>query len=326
MGDDAWSAGGHDDRTGRVRHRYRDAAPWTDQTSSNGEGTTDPCIAPPPPTSAAVAAASPITWRAAPLPTSESAAAVAADSPITWRAAPLPATESAAAPSDEQASDEQAPGAADGIAAPSAPPERTSPSAPAQRGGGTRNAKRSGLVFYGFVAVLLAVDVIGAGLANTSDASKASTHLGASATAPVTFATTLSTTTTTPADTFPMGTKVAHGDGSSVQVYSYEQPVQSENRFLTAPAGSEYGVADVEVCAGSSTPASYNPLGFSAQTPDDRVHEATIGARYPSFGSGDIPAGGGCVRGWVTFAVPTGPPASWIVWKYPGWSQATWTS
>ena len=173
MGDDARSAGGHDDPTGRVQYP--------------------------------VAADAPITWRAAPPPTSESAAAVAAgDAPISWRADALPTTESAAVRSDEQA-----PGAAEGSPTPTAPPERTSPSAPAQRGGGTMNVKRSWLIFYGFIAVLIAVDVVGAGLANTSDGSKASTHRGASETAPATFATTLSTTTTAPPDTFPMGTKVA---------------------------------------------------------------------------------------------------------------------
>ena len=66
MGDDARTGGWHADPTGRIQYRYWDGASWTDQTSSNGEVTTDPLFAPPPPTSAAVAADVPITWRAAP--------------------------------------------------------------------------------------------------------------------------------------------------------------------------------------------------------------------------------------------------------------------
>jgi hypothetical protein len=66
VGDDARTAGWHADPTGRIQYRYWDGASWTDQTSWNGEVTTDPLFAPPPPTSAAVAADSPITWRAAP--------------------------------------------------------------------------------------------------------------------------------------------------------------------------------------------------------------------------------------------------------------------
>lgn len=64
MGDDARTGGWHADPTGRIQYRYWDGASWTDQTSSNGEVTTDPLFAPP--TSAAVAADPPITWRAAP--------------------------------------------------------------------------------------------------------------------------------------------------------------------------------------------------------------------------------------------------------------------
>jgi hypothetical protein len=95
------------------------------------------------PTSAAIAADSPITWRAAPLPTAESTAAVAADSPISWRAAALPITESVASPSDGQA-----PGAADWVAASNAPPQPMSRSAFARLDGGTTDSRKDWLNFY----------------------------------------------------------------------------------------------------------------------------------------------------------------------------------
>jgi hypothetical protein len=66
VGDNARTGGWHADPTGRIQYRYWDGASWTDQTSWNGEVTTDPLFAPPPPTSAAVAADPPITSRATP--------------------------------------------------------------------------------------------------------------------------------------------------------------------------------------------------------------------------------------------------------------------
>ena len=101
---------------------------------------------------------SPIFWRAAPLPVTESPAAIAADSPIAWRAAPLPATRPTA-----DASDDPAPGAPDGMAAPVTPPEWMSPSALGTRGSGVAtDPRRDWLIFYGLFAVAIVVDVIAA--------------------------------------------------------------------------------------------------------------------------------------------------------------------
>jgi hypothetical protein len=136
--DGARTAGWHPDPMGRFQDRDRDGT-----------------------TSAAIAADSPISWRAAPLPTTESTATVAADSPISWRAAALPITESAAAPSDGQA-----PGAADWVSASNAPPQAVSRNAFAGTDGGTTDSKKDWLIFYGFFAVLIAVDAIVAWLAN----------------------------------------------------------------------------------------------------------------------------------------------------------------
>ena len=67
MVDEARTAGWYADPTGRFQYRYWDGATWTDETSSDGEVTTDPLFAPPVSTSAALVADSPFTWRAAPL-------------------------------------------------------------------------------------------------------------------------------------------------------------------------------------------------------------------------------------------------------------------
>jgi hypothetical protein len=106
------------------------------------------------PTSAALASDSPISWRAAPLPTFEWTAPITADSPIHWRAAPLRTTGSAVVPSHHQP-----PGAARGIAAATSPPEAAS-RALAQRSGGTADTKQTWFIFYGVFAALFVVDVI----------------------------------------------------------------------------------------------------------------------------------------------------------------------
>ena len=132
-------------------------------------------------------------------------------------------------------------------------------------------------------------------------------------------------TTTLPKNVFPMGFKVPYENGNSVQLYSYEQPVDASNGFSTPSAGSEFAVADAEVCAGATAEAPYNIFGFTAQTPDNRVYDASIGARDPSLSSGTIPAGGGCVRGWVTFEIPVGQRPTYILWQYGGQELVKWT-
>ena len=106
-------------------------------------------------TSPAVAADSPVSWRAAPLPSTEWTVPITAESPIHWRAAPLRTAGSAVAPSDDQV-----PGPADGIAASMSPPEPASPRTLAHRNRGTTDTKRTWFIFYSVFAVLFAVDVI----------------------------------------------------------------------------------------------------------------------------------------------------------------------
>jgi hypothetical protein len=122
-----------------------------------------------------------------------------------------------------------------------------------------------------------------------------------------------------------MGEKVQYQSGTTVQVYSYEQGVPGKDSFNQPDAGNEFAVIDAEVCAGSSTTASYNPLGFHLQTPDNRRYDSSFNdARDPRLSSGDIPPNGGCVRGWASFEVPIGQRPSWVVWDYGGYSPAKW--
>jgi hypothetical protein len=137
-------------------------------------------------------------------------------------------------------------------------------------------------------------------------------------------ATTASETTAPSVKTYRVGDKATYADGSSIQVYSYEQPVPSP-RFANPDPGMEFGLSDVEFCAGGIRSLSYNDLGFKAQMPDNRQYEATFpAARDPDLGSGDIPAGGDCKRGFVTLKVPIGQRPTFVVWDYYGSEQARW--
>ncbi|MFZ6002871.1 MAG: hypothetical protein ACOYXM_02960 [Actinomycetota bacterium] len=136
--------------------------------------------------------------------------------------------------------------------------------------------------------------------------------------------TTRPTTTTTTKPRYTVGEKIEYVDGSSVQVFTWEQPVPPANEYSTPDPGFEYGVLDVEVCAGGQEEAAYNSLALSARMADNRVYDDAFGtAREPDLSSGDIPAGGGCRRGYVTLSVPAGQQPVAILWDYGG-RQAEW--
>jgi hypothetical protein len=133
------------------------------------------------------------------------------------------------------------------------------------------------------------------------------------------------TTTTPPPTEYAVGAKVSYTDGATVQLYSYQQGVPSQNQFSQPAAGLELAVLDVQVCAGPSAKMSYNELGFSALAPDNRNYNNSFSAaREPRLLAGDLPAGGGCRRGWVTLEVPKGQRPVYIIWDYAGYQQTRW--
>jgi hypothetical protein len=220
-------------------------------------------------------------------------------------------------------------------AGPSAVPPPPPPERPADTEAEEPNKKSRRKLWWG-VAAAVVVIVIVAAIAGASgnDSKNSGTQSGAISGGTKTTDTTTDTTpsfteptTTLPAgpQTFPMGFKVTYDSGASVQVFSWQQPVAPSNEFETPPAGQEFGVADVQFCSGATTSATYNPLGLKAQTPDNRVYTLSFApAMDPQLGSGDVPAGGGCVRGFVTLALPAGQQPSLLIWDYPGWAQAQW--
>jgi len=193
-----------------------------------------------------------------------------------------------------------------------------------QRGAGKGQAT-AGAILGGIAVVLGVVGVII--IANVfSSTERAIDRATSSVPTPFTAAPfTSATTSANSAKTFKVGDKVTYTDGSSIQVYTYEQPA-SPGRYQTADPGMDLAVIDVEFCAGttSSRTVSYNDLGFKAQMPDNRQYASTYGGRDPDLGSGDIPPSGGCKRGFVTLQLPAGQRPSFVLWDYPGTEQARW--
>jgi hypothetical protein len=190
----------------------------------------------------------------------------------------------------------------------------------------TMKGKPSLFIVGGVIAVVLAVAVIVVATSGGGDnaaraRSGSSTSTSPAITEPLTSP---PTTTVPPQQTSHVGDRVTDPSGTSVQLYRYEQPVQAQHGFLPPGAGSEYAVADVAVCAGARAPAGYSIFGWTVQTPDGRVYEPSISARKPALGSGAIPAKHGCVRGWVTFALPVGQRAAFVIWKYYTYQHVKW--
>ncbi len=156
----------------------------------------------------------------------------------------------------------------------------------------------------------------------TDDVDDATTTEQATKTEPATTTTRPAPTTTLPKPkTFKVGDKIDYENGASIQVFVYEQPVAGA--VFDPEPGNEYAVIDVEVCAGSEE-VSYNTFGFVLIAADNRRYDASFGAREPTLGSGDLPAGSGCVRGWVSFEVPQGQRPTTLLWDYFGWEQSRW--
>jgi DNA-binding SARP family transcriptional activator len=129
-----------------------------------------------------------------------------------------------------------------------------------------------------------------------------------------------------------LGQLSEYDDGTTIRVYQYNRPDSTDNEAQPPKPGSEFAFADVEFCAGKKVGADYNADGFDVETSDGHRHHAGLAAtidapdtaRQPTLGGGDIPANGGCKRGWVTLEVPAGQHAASIVWDDPQYDETRW--
>lgn len=134
-------------------------------------------------------------------------------------------------------------------------------------------------------------------------------------------AVTVTSASTTPAATAPSASPTvpagpavlkfgvkAEGPGSTSVAYAYKQPVATG-----APKpdvdGFEWGAADIEVCVRDA--ATITRTRWHLTYADHTVIDASS-VGYRGFPAPEFPwderdlAAGGCVRGWLTFAVPHG--------------------
>lgn len=95
--------------------------------------------------------------------------------------------------------------------------------------------------------------------------------------------------------------EIADGSDRTVQVFSYEQPWDSQEGLVLSE-GMEWSLADVEICMKDATDSfAWN---FDGVTSDNRRYEASFSASEPALDVFMPVAEDECVRGNVSFQVP----------------------
>lgn len=94
-------------------------------------------------------------------------------------------------------------------------------------------------------------------------------------------------------------------ENGTITVLTYEQPAAvAPDGFTEAEPGEELAAIQVKVCNTSDRSQIVSPGQFELQLADQTRVDSTFGGREPELDSSDI-AEGECVRGWITFSVPT---------------------
>jgi hypothetical protein len=121
---------------------------------------------------------------------------------------------------------------------------------------------------------------------------------------------------------FAVGQKATYDDGSSVQVFSYEQPAVTDS-ILKAPAGTELASVDVEVCTGTRAQTNISQAGLVAYAPVGGTYRVDARGKFPSLLLGAA-SPGTCTRGYLAYYPPIGERATHLVWQETGWEMARW--
>ena len=110
------------------------------------------------------------------------------------------------------------------------------------------------------------------------------------------------------------GVTGAISGASSITVYSYLQPVVPDDPTVTAEPGKEYGVADVQVCAGpDGFQNGMTSIGYALLYPGGTsVTTTSAEVKTPALDTNTAVGSGGCVRGYVAFQVAAGTMPSSI--------------
>lgn len=125
-----------------------------------------------------------------------------------------------------------------------------------------------------------------------------------------------------------VGYEVTLADGAKIAVSTVQKNVAGGTMFgstVTAGDGNSFWTANVQQCSSPTAKGatSANPFDWSMQTADNsRVTHGFYTVREPALHATDL-APGQCVRGWITFQVPTATPAVKVVYSGGGWDSTT---
>jgi hypothetical protein len=101
----------------------------------------------------------------------------------------------------------------------------------------------------------------------------------------------------------------------AVTLHAYRQVVTSRRTSETAPAGSAVTAIDVEICNRTDGTLAVRRGQFFIATPDQNlVFPATFAAPRPQLTSRALPRHR-CMRGWVSYFVPTGTRATLAIYQ-----------
>jgi hypothetical protein len=108
-----------------------------------------------------------------------------------------------------------------------------------------------------------------------------------------------------------VGQRGVTGAGNGVTVFSYVFPVTGARG---AGSGMMFSAADVQACAGphakSNTGVSRSQ--FAVETPDQTGWASVAPVKEPAL-KGAVLKANQCVRGWITFRVPSNQKAQYVV-------------
>lgn len=160
----------------------------------------------------------------------------------------------------------------------------------------------------------------------TKDAAPAETSTAPSTTV-ATVATTRSTTPTTaaPVTEGPLGTTFTVSPGDrKITAYTFRPSVAPTSQYASQPkAGMQFAAAEVQECAGPAGERfSPNRFDFELAMTDNTRVRAGVEVAAPQLASSPL-LPGDCIRGWVSFEVPTANAVRMVVYS-AGNASAKW--
>lgn len=134
----------------------------------------------------------------------------------------------------------------------------------------------------------------------------------------------LVTTTTRPAD-YPLGSTLTVTPGDhKITVYTYRSPVSSDNRFIQPKSGFVFASVDIQHCAGpTGDRLGPNRFDWELAMPDNTRLRPGSTVVEPQLGASPL-GPNDCIRGWVSFEVPSGSTPRHVVYNEVTSGGAKW--